>query len=91
MVNDKYTAAWAAIYFLQKGAPSFEEFKDYRKVLSTYLAETQKGASANEATKIAWEGLEDRYAADFMRFWNKRNGARNYEPPAVPEPKAETK
>ena len=91
VVNDKYTAAWAAIYFLQKGAPSFEEFKDYRKVLSTYLAETQKGASANEATKIAWEGLEDRYAADFMRFWNKRNGARNYEPPAVPEPKAETK
>ncbi len=85
VVNDKYTAAWAAIYFLAKGAPSFEEFKDYRNVLPTYLKETAAGKSWDEATKIAWEGLEDRYAADFMKFWNKRNGARNYEPPEVKE------
>lgn len=91
VVNDKYTAAWALTYFLEKGVPSFEELAAYRKVLPTYLKETAAGTSASEATKIAWEGLEGSLSADFMKFWNKRNGARNYEPPAVPEPKAETK
>lgn len=84
-VNDKYTAAWAATYFLEKGAPSFEEFAAYRNVLPTYLKETAAGKSWEEATKIAWEGLEAGFPAAFMKFWNKRAGARNYEPP---EPKA---
>ena len=84
-VNDKYTAAWAVTYFLEKGAPSFEEFAAYRNVLPTYLKETAAGKSWEEATKIAWEGLEAGFPAAFMKFWNKRAGARNYEPP---EPKA---
>ena len=84
-VNDKYTAAWAVTYFLEKGAPSFEEFAAYRNVLPTYLKETAAGKSWEEATKIAWEGLEAGFPADFVKFWNKRAGARNYEPP---EPKS---
>ena len=84
-VNDRYAAAWAVVYFLEKGAPSFEEFAAYRNVLPTYLKETAAGKSWEEATKIAWEGLEAGFPAAFMKFWNKRAGARNYEPP---EPKA---
>lgn len=79
-VNDKYTAAWAAIYFLSKGAPSFQEFAAYRNVLPTYLKETAAGKDWREATKTAWEGLEAGFPDDFVKFWNKRAGARNYEP-----------
>lgn len=83
-VNDRYTAAWAAIYFLEKGAPSFKEFADYRNVLPTYLKAMADGKSAQEATKLAWEGVKQRdFADDFVRFWGKRGGAAKYEPPAV--------
>lgn len=82
-VNDNYTAAWAVTYFLEKGAPSFEEFAAYRRVLPTYLKETAAGKSSEEATRIAWEGLEAGFPAVFIRFWGKRAGARNYEPPAA--------
>ena len=83
-VNDRYTAAWAAVYFLQKGAPTFREFEMYRNVLPTYLKAMQEGRSAQEATELAWEGVKDRdFVADFLKFWGKRGGAAKYEPPAV--------
>ena len=83
-VNDRYTAAWAAVYFLQKGAPTFKEFEMYRNVLPTYLKAMQEGRSAQEATELAWEGVKDRdFVADFLKFWGKRGGAAKYEPPAV--------
>ena len=90
VVNDKYTAAWALIYFLEKGAPALDEFAKYREVLPTYLKETAAGKSWRAATKTAFEGLEDSLANDFLKFWNKRAGARNYEPKAVAAAPAET-
>lgn len=80
-VNDNYTASWAAIYFLQKGAHAFKEFAPYREVLPTYLKATAAGKKWDEATKEAWELVADRdFAADFLKFWGKRKAARNYEP-----------
>lgn len=81
-VNDRYAAAWAAVYFLEKGAGAFEDFAAYRKVLPTYRQAISSGASANEATRRGWETVRNRdFAADFLRFWSKRTAARNYEPP----------
>ena len=81
-VNDRYSAAWAAIYFLQKGAPALAEFAAYRKVLPTYRKAISEGADANEATRQAWDTVKGRdFAADFLKFWNKRTAAKNYEPP----------
>lgn len=83
-VNDRYAAAWAVVYFLEKGAPSFKEFSDYTGVLSAYLAAVKDGKSALEATRIAWEGVAQRnFVDDFVKFWNKRNAARRYEPNPV--------
>ena len=82
-VNDRYAAAWAAVYFLEKGAPAFAEFAAYRGVLPAYLKAIADGKSPDEATTIAWEPVANRdFAADFSKFWNKRTGARKYEPPA---------
>ena len=84
-VNDRYSAAWAAVYFLQKGAPALAEFAAYRKVLPTYRRAMSEGANANEATRQAWDTVKGRdFAADFVKFWNKRTAAKNYEPP-IPE------
>lgn len=80
-VNDRYSAAWAVVYFLEKGAPSFKEFSDYAGVLPAYLAAMKDGKSAQEATRIAWEGVAQRdFVDDFVKFWNKRTAARRYEP-----------
>jgi hypothetical protein len=80
-VNDNYTAAWAAIYFLQKGSHTFKEFAPYAEVLPAYMKAMAEGKKENEATKIAWELVSERdFAADFLKFWNKRKAARNYEP-----------
>ena len=82
-VNERYTAAWAVVYFLEKGVPMFKEFADYKGVLPTYLKAMNEGKSAKEATELAWEGVKDRdFAADFLKFWGKRGGAAKYEPPA---------
>ena len=81
-VNERYSAAWAVIYFLQKGAPTFAEFAAYRKVLPTYRKAVSEGADATEATQQAWDTVKGRdFAADFLKFWNKRTAAKNYEPP----------
>ena len=81
-VNDRYSAAWAAVYFLQKGAHAFKEFSDYARVLPAYLEAMKDGKPAREATRIAWEGVAQRdFVADFLRFWGKRTAARRYEPP----------
>ena len=80
-VNDRYAAAWAVVYFLEKGAPSFKEFSDYVGVLPAYLTAMKEGKSSQEATRIAWEGVSQRnFVDDFIKFWNKRNAARRYEP-----------
>jgi len=91
VVNEKYNAAWAAIYFLAHGAQVFPEFAAYKNVLPTYLKEVTAGKSWEEATKIAWEGLVERFPSDFLKFWNKRAGARNYRPPAPKAPTATEK
>ena len=81
-VNDRYSAAWAAIYFLQKGSHAFKEFADYQGVVPAYLEAMKEGKSAREATRIAWEGVAQRdFVADFLKFWGKRTAARRYEPP----------
>ena len=81
-VNDRYSAAWAAIYFLQKGSHSFKEFADYQGVVPAYLEAMKEGKPAREATRIAWEGVSQRdFVADFLKFWGKRTAARRYEPP----------
>ena len=80
-MNERYAAAWAVVYFLEKGAPSFKEFSDYAGVLPAYLAAMKEGKSAQEATRIAWEDVSQRnFVDDFLKFWNKRNAARRYEP-----------
>lgn len=81
-VNERYAAAWAAVYFLQKAVPTFAEFAAYAKVLPTYRKALTEGASANEATRQAWDTVKGRdFVADFAMFWNKRTAAKNYEPP----------
>ena len=81
-VNERYSAAWAAVYFLQKGAPALAEFAAYRKGLPTYRKAVSEGADANEATRQAWDTVKGRdFAADFLKFWNKWTAAKNYEPP----------
>lgn len=85
-VNERYAAAWALVYFLQKGVPTFAEFAAYREVLPTYRQALLEGASANEASRRAWETVGKRnFVADFAKFWNKRTAAKNYEPPTNPE------
>ena len=80
-VNDRYAAAWAVVYFLEKGAPSLKEFADYRAVLPTYLKATAEGKDPLEATDLAWECVKGRdFVADFLRFWGKRGAALKYEP-----------
>jgi len=80
-VNDRYSAAWAVVYFLEKGVPSFKEFAEYAGVLQAYLSAMKDGKSAQEATRIAWKSVEHRnFEDDFVKFWNKRNAARRYEP-----------
>lgn len=67
-----YESAWALIYFLQKGAYTSEKFKDYRKVIPTYLAAINDGLSPRMATERAFEGVKDRdLEEDFMNFWQK--------------------
>ena len=81
-VNDRYSAAWAAVYFLQKGSHAFKEFADYQSVVPAYLEAMKEGKSAQEATRIAWESVSQRdFVADFLKFWGKRTAARRYEPP----------
>ena len=83
-VNDRYSAAWAAVYFLQKGSHAFKEFSDYADVLPAYLEAVKDGKSAQEATQLAWEKVKSRdFVADFTKFWSKRTAARRYEPPEV--------
>jgi len=80
-VNERYSAAWAAVYFLQKGSHAFKEFADYEGVVPAYLKAMKEGKSAREATRIAWEGVAHRdFVADFLKFWSKRTAARRYEP-----------
>lgn len=85
-VNDRYTAAWALVYFLEKGAPTFKELAAWRGVLPAYLKATAEGLDWKEATERAWECAEGRdFTADFLRFWGRRGAARAYEPaPAAP-------
>lgn len=80
-VNDRYRAAWAVTYFLEKGAPVFDEFAAYRHVLPTYLASIRGGKPPAEASMEAWATVGKRdVAADFLRFWGKRVAAKAYEP-----------
>lgn len=80
-VNDRYRAAWAVTYFLEKGVPTLDEFAAYRKVLPTYLELVKAGRSPADASVAAWETIGGRdVVADFLRFWDKRVAARFYEP-----------
>lgn len=80
-VNDRYTAAWALVYFLQKGAPSMPAFSAYAGVLPAYMSAMAAGKSAEEATREAFASVAQRdLAQDFLAFWSKRTGARKYEP-----------
>ncbi len=82
-VNDNYIAAWAAVYFLEKGSRAFKEFAPYGKVLPAYMKAMADGKKEDVATKEAWELVSDRdFVADFLKFWNKRKAARNFEPKA---------
>ena len=81
-MNDRYTAAWALVYFLEKGAPTFKEFAAWRGVLPANLKAMAEGKDWKEATGQAWESAAGRdFAADFLKFWGKRGAARAYEPP----------
>ena len=80
-VNDRYRAAWAVTYFLEKGAPALDEFAAYRKVLPTYLSLLREGRLPTEASMEAWATIGKRdVVADFLRFWGKRVAAKSYEP-----------
>ena len=80
-VNDRYRAAWAVTYFLEKGAPVLDEFAAYRKVLPTYLSLLREGRLPTEASMEAWATIGKRdVVADFLRFWGKRVAAKSYEP-----------
>ena len=80
-VNDRYRAAWAVTYFLEKGVPILDEFADYRKVLPTYLSLVKVGKSPTEASASAWKTIGNRnVTVDFLRFWGKRVAAKAYEP-----------
>ena len=80
-VNANYVAAWAVVYFLQKGAHTIKDFAPYTQVIPRYLKAKAEGKDWNEATKDAWSVVEGRdFEADFVRFWSKRSAARNFEP-----------
>ena len=70
--NAHYVAAWALVYFLEKGAYASNEFEPYRRVVPDYLAAMARGVSAEEATRTAFAPVANRdLAADFLLFWNK--------------------
>lgn len=78
-VNDHYVTAWAIIYFLERGAYTSDEFKDYRGICATYLKAMDEGLSADEATDRAWAAVESRdVAADFLKFWGDKRKASLY-------------
>lgn len=78
-VNDHYVTAWAIIYFLERGAYTADEFRDYRGICAAYLKAMDEGLSADEATRRAWAAVENRdVAADFLKFWSSRRKASLY-------------
>lgn len=71
-VNLKYCAAWALVYFLERGSYTSDEFAPYREICGNYLAARNTGASPREATLRACAVLNQRnLAEDFIKFWTK--------------------
>jgi hypothetical protein len=78
-VNDHYVTAWAIVYFLERGAYTSDEFKDYRGICASYLKAMGDGLSADEATARAWAAVESRdVAADFLKFWGDKRKSSLY-------------
>ena len=76
-----YTASWALVYFLRKGAPS-ERLTAYASLLDTYLKTLAATKDADAATAAAFQGVNmTRLQEDFTAFWKKgRVTARRYDP-----------
>ena len=76
-----YTASWALVYFLRKGAPA-ERLTAYASVLDTYLKTLATTKDADAASTAAFEGINmTKLQDDFTNFWKKGRGtARRYDP-----------
>lgn len=70
-----YTTAWALIYFLRKGLPTYKGYKMYERVLPTYWSSMRETHDCQKATDEAFAGFEmKRLQADFSNFWQRRRG-----------------
>ena len=75
-VGLNYCTAWALVYFLEKGAYTSPSFEAYRNILPKYLELVAGGMDALEATKVAWQAVQDRdVEADFLKFWKEKRKA----------------
>ena len=75
-INDHYVTSWAICYFLERGSYTAKEFAPYRGICARYLELMDKGESAEDATKHAWELAAGRdVSADFLKFWKKKRKA----------------
>ncbi len=76
-----YTAAWALIYYLRKGAP-LERSNPYDRILDRYLAELKTSRSSATATTEAFRSINTKkLQEDFTLFWKRqRSKARTYDP-----------
>lgn len=81
-----YTAAWALVYFLRKGAPSHARYGAYAPILGRYRAALRETKKWREATAAAFEGVDmARFQRDFKEFWKKgRKRAERVDPLAGP-------
>ena len=69
-------AAWALVYFLEKGSYATEEFAPWRNVIPEYLKAISNGEDELSATTRAFSTVSNRnLAADFLEFWKKHRKA----------------
>jgi hypothetical protein len=76
-----YTAAWALVYYLRKGAPAEKESAD-AALPGAYLKALAQTRKAEAATAAAFEGVNMAlFQRRFTKFWQRgRNRARRYDP-----------
>ncbi len=83
--KNNYAIGWALIYFLQKGAPLFKQYKgrDYTKIIGEYYNVFLETNSPKEANNAAWKNVDfKQFYIDFVTFYTDkklRNKAEKYD------------
>ena len=76
-----YTAAWALVYFLQKGAPS-EKLTEYAGILERYLKSLALSKDSSVATAAGFAEVDmQKFQQAFIDFWRKgRQAGQRFDP-----------